>query len=234
MLEPTVSLAKAGGLALYVDGERTYTITATNTGTANLTGVTITDNIPAEMSYVTSDNGGQEADGVVTWSIGDLNVGASVDVSVTLRGESLAEVINTANVTSAEGASADAVLNISIRAAAAAHLSIIDGVDPMGVGEQGSYTVIITNQGEDSAMSNVRLSVTIPSQFSVVTAEGGAISGGTVTYTAVPSLAAGEELEYTISVEAVSAGDVVASATLRYDEFTQPITAQEGTTIVDR
>ena len=234
VLEPAVSLAKAGGSALYVDGERTYTITATNTGTANLTGVTITDNIPAEMSYVTSDNGGQEADGVVTWSIGDLNVGASVDVSVTLRGESLAEVINTANVTSAEGASADAVLNISIRAAAAAHLSIIDGVDPMGVGEQGSYTVIITNQGEDSAMSNVRLSVTIPSQFSVVTAEGGAISGGTVTYTAVPSLAAGEELEYTISVEAVSAGDVVASATLRYDEFTQPITAQEGTTIVDR
>ncbi len=234
VLEPAVSLAKAGGSALYVDGERTYTITATNTGTANLTGVTITDNIPAEMSYVTSDNGGQEADGVVTWSIGDLNVGASVDVSVTLRGESLAEVINTANVTSAEGASADAVLNISILAASAAHLSIIDGVDPMGVGEQGSYTVTITNQSDDSAMSNVRLSVTIPSQFSVVTAEGGAISGGTVTYTAVPSLAAGEDLVYTISIEAVSAGDVVASATLRYDEFTQPITAQEGTTIVDR
>jgi len=119
-------------------------------------------------------------------------------------------------------------------AAAAAHLSIIDGVDPMGVGEQGSYTIVVTNQSQDSAMTDVRLSVTIPSQFSVVTAEGGAISGGTVTYTAVPSLAAGGELEYTITVESVSAGDVVASATLRYAEFGQPITAQEGTTIVDR
>ncbi len=234
VLEPAVSLSKVGGAAMYVEGERTYAITATNTGTANLTGVTITDNIPAEMAYVSSDNGGQEADGVVTWAIGDLGVGASVEVQVTLRGESVGEVINTANVTSAEGASADAVLNISIVAAAAAHLSIIDSVDPMGVGEQGGYTVVITNQSQDSAMTNVRLSVTIPSQFSIVSAEGGAISGGTVTYTAVPSLAAGGELEYTISVEAVSAGDVVASATLRYDEFGQPITAQEGTTIVER
>ena len=234
VLEPAVSLAKDGGAALYVDGERTYTISATNTGTANLTGVTITDNIPAEMSYVSSDNGGQEADGVVTWSIGDLAVGATVDVSVTLRGESVGTVINTANVTSAEGATADAVLNIEILSAAAAHLSIIDGVDPMGVGEQGSYTVVITNQSDDSPMTNVRLTVTVPSQFTIVSAEGGSISGGTVTYTAVPSLDAGGELEYTVTVEAVSAGDVVASATLRYDEFGQPITAQEGTTIVQR
>ncbi|MCY4367501.1 MAG: hypothetical protein OXE17_14950 [Chloroflexi bacterium] len=234
VLEPAVSLAKAGGAALYVDGERTYTISATNTGTANLTGVTITDNIPAEMSYVSSDNGGQEADGVVTWSIGDLAVGSTVDVNVTLRGESVGTVINTANVTSAEGATADAVLNIQILSAAAAHLSIIDGVDPMGVGEQGSYTVVITNQSDDSPMSNVRLTVTIPAQFNIVTAEGGTISGGTVTYTPVPSLGAGDELEYTVTVEAVNAGDVVASATLRYDEFGQPITAQEGTTIVQR
>ena len=234
VLEPAVSLTKTGGSALYVDGERTYTITAANTGTANLTGVTITDNIPSQMSYVSSDNGGQEADGVVTWNLGDLNVGESAEVQVTLRGDSVGSVINTANVTSTEGASADAVLNISIVAAAAAHLSIIDSVDPMGVGEQGGYTVVITNQSKDSAMGNVRLSVTIPSQFSIVSAEGGAISGGTVTYTAVPSLAAGAELEYTVTVQAVSAGDVVASATLRYDEFGQPITAQEGTTIVDR
>ena len=75
VLEPAVSLDKVGGAAMYVDGERTYAITATNTGTANLTGVTITDNIPAEMAYVSSDNGGQEADGVVTWTIGRLGCG---------------------------------------------------------------------------------------------------------------------------------------------------------------
>lgn len=234
VLQPAVSLTKEGGSALYVEGERVYTITATNTGTANLTDVTITDNIPAEMAYVTSDNSGSEADGVVTWNIGALDVGASVSVTVTLRGASVGEVINTASVTSAEGAVADVVLNISILAAAAAHLSIIDGVDPMGVGEDGNYTVTVTNQSSDSAMTNVRLSVTIPSQFTIVSAESGSVSGGTVTYAAIATLAAGDEQSFTIQVRADAAGDVVASATMRYDEFTQPITAQEGTTIVDR
>ncbi len=234
VLQPSVSLTKTGGAALYVEGERSYTITATNTGTANLTGVTITDNIPAEMSYVSSDSDGQEVDGVVTWSIGDLETGQSVAVTVTLRGDSVGEVINTANVTSAEGATADAVANVSILAASAAHVSIIDSVDPMGVGEEGSYTVNIRNQGENSALTNVRLTVTIPSQFTIVSAPSGSISGGTVTYAAIPSLAAGEEQAFTITVQADAEGDVVASATLRYDEFSQPITAQEGTTIVNR
>lgn len=234
VLQPAVSLTKTGGSVMYVEGERDYTITATNTGTANLTEVTITDNIPAEMSYVSSDSNGTEAEGVVTWSIGNLDAGESVAVSLSLRGESVGEVINTASVTSAEGAVADAVFNISIVAAAAAHLSIIDGVDPMGVGESGSYNVTVTNQSSDSAMTNVRLSVTVPSQFTIVSAPSGSISGGTVTYAAIQSLAAGEEETFTIEVRADQAGDVVASATLRYDEFTQPITAQEGTTIVDR
>ena len=234
VLQPSVSLSKTGGAALYVEGERTYTITATNAGTANLTGVTITDNIPAEMSYVSSDSNGAVADGVVTWSIGNLDVAQSVSVNVTLRGDSVGEVINTANVTSAEGAIADAVVNISIIAAAAAHVSIIDTVDPMGVGEEGSYTVTITNQSSDSPMTNVRLTVTLPAEFTIVSAPSGSISSGTVTYAAIPSLAAGDTQEFTITVQADSQGDVVASATLRYDEFTQPITAQEGTTIVDR
>ena len=160
--------------------------------------------------------------------------GQSVEVTVTLRGQSVGEVINTAGVTTAEGATADATLNISILAAAAAHLSIIDTVDPMGVGEQGSYTITITNQSSDSPMSNVRLSVTIPSQFTIVAADGGEVSGNNVTYAAIAALAAGQEQEFTVTVEAVAEGDVVASATLRYDEFGQPITAQEGTTIVSR
>ena len=185
VLQPAVSLTKIGGSVMYVDGERDYTITATNTGTANLTEVTITDNIPAEMSYVSSDSNGTEAEGVVTWNVGNLDVGASVAVTLTLRGDSVGEVINTASVSSAEGAGADAVFNISIVAAAAAHLSIIDGVDPMGVGEDGSYTVTVTNQSSDSAMTNVRLSVTVPSQFTIVSAESGSISGGTVTYAAI-------------------------------------------------
>ncbi len=234
VLLPEIALTKVGGTALYVDGQRTYTITATNSGTAPLHDVTITDTIPAAMEYVSSDYNGQESDGVVTWSVGTLEVGQSVAVETTLRGVSIGNVVNTANVTTAEGATAEASVEIQILAAAAAHINIIDSVDPMGVGETGSYTVSVTNQGQDQPMTNVNISITIPTQFQIVSAESGSISNNVVTYATIPALDPGQVQEFTVEVQAISEGDVVASATLQYQEFGQPITAQEGTTIVQK
>ena len=45
-----------------------YTITLRNIGNADATGVTITDPLPANTSFVSADNGGTYAGGVVTWS----------------------------------------------------------------------------------------------------------------------------------------------------------------------
>src|SRR5262249_20222774 len=45
-----------------------YTITLANIGTADATGVTITDPLPANTALVSADNGGSLTNGVVTWS----------------------------------------------------------------------------------------------------------------------------------------------------------------------
>jgi uncharacterized repeat protein (TIGR01451 family) len=45
-----------------------YTLTLKNIGNADATGVTITDPIPANTSFVSADNGGSAAGGVVTWN----------------------------------------------------------------------------------------------------------------------------------------------------------------------
>ena len=231
---PAVNLSKTGGTALYIDGERDYTLTAINIGGADLTGVTITDTIPDGMSYVSSDASGVAGQGTVTWSIGDLAVGDSVTVSLRLKGESAGEVTNVANVTSDQGASDEATLDITVQAAAGAHLQIIDQFDPLGVGDEGAYNVTIRNQSANSTITNVNLSVIIPGQFEILTAEGGTISGEQIAYAPIPSLGAGQEQQLIITVRAIQAGDVIASATMSYAEFERSITAQEGTTIVSR
>ena len=45
-----------------------YTLTLKNIGNADATGVTVSDPLPANTSFVSADNGGTFAGGKVTWS----------------------------------------------------------------------------------------------------------------------------------------------------------------------
>ena len=228
-----IGLSKTGGSVMYIGGERDYQITATNNGTANLTGVVITDTIPDGLSYVSSENGSLNAN-TVTWTIGELAAGASNTVTLRLRGESTGEHTNEASVSTDQGVSANANFAVSVLAAAGATLQLSDNPDPVGVGEQVTYTATLTNQSPDSSITNVRVTVDIPTEFTIVDAGTGVATGNAVAFPAVETLGAGETLTYTITVQANAAGDVVAQATLEYNEFSRPIAAQEGTTIIDR
>ena len=75
--------------------------------------------------------------------------------------------------------------------------------------------------------------VVIPTEFTIVSAGDGTISGQRVSFD-LGEIGGGAGETVTITVEATAAGDVVASATLTYAEFSQAITDEEGTTIVDR
>jgi uncharacterized repeat protein (TIGR01451 family) len=231
---PGISLEKTGGLRLFTGSERDYTITATNSGESDLTGVVITDTIPVGLSFVSADSDGTHAAGVVTWNVGDLALGESVTVTVTMRGETAADdpYTNVASVTSTEGASDEATVDITVLAAAGASLVILDSDDPIAVGEQTTYTVTVTNQGDERSLTNVGLTVVIPSQFTILSAVDGTIAGQRVDFD-LGEIGVGGEETVTITVQADIAGDVVASATLDYAEFGQQITDEEGTTIYD-
>lgn len=62
-----------------------YVLTATNDGPDNATGITVTDQLPAGLTYVTDDTGGTAYDlasGV--WTVGALNNGASKSLNITV------------------------------------------------------------------------------------------------------------------------------------------------------
>ncbi len=70
----------------------TYTITVTNNGAANLTGIQLTDTIPAGMSFVAASGGGTELAGQVTWPPFSLASGASTSFTLQLRVADLASL----------------------------------------------------------------------------------------------------------------------------------------------
>ena len=244
ILVPDITVEKAGRPAMFVGNQVTYTLTASNSGDAALTGVTITDTIPTGMSYVTSSPAGtvSEDGAQVSWSVGNLAVDAETSVTVTLRGDQVGTVTNTAGASATEGVSASDTLEIRILPAPGATIQITDSFDPVSEGEEVDFTVNVSNQGR-SPMTGVRIVVPIPAEMTFVsTSDTQATLGGdgrTVTFLLDGSLATGESFSFTITVQANQLPgdqirkDTVTTATLTYIEFSEAVSTDEGTTVIE-
>ena len=78
----------------------TYTITVTNNGPSNATGVQITDLLPSGVSWVSDNSGGLYNHNTGLWSIGNLNNGNTTTLTITaLVTATNGTIINTAEET---------------------------------------------------------------------------------------------------------------------------------------
>jgi uncharacterized repeat protein (TIGR01451 family) len=84
--------------------ELTYTVTVTNSGPAQATGVTLTDTLPAGVTFVSATPTGTESGGIVTCDLGSIDSGSNSVVTIKVKpGADAAEaetITNTATVSS--------------------------------------------------------------------------------------------------------------------------------------
>ncbi len=80
-------------------GNATFTLTVTNNGPAAATGVTVTDSLPAGLTYVSNSCGAGYAAPTVTWNIGGLANAASVSCDIVVTVDQAGSFPNTATVT---------------------------------------------------------------------------------------------------------------------------------------
>ncbi len=245
ILVPEVSIETTGRSAIFEGNQATYTLTATNSGDAALTGVTITEDVPAGMTYISSSpEGAVSEDGSqVVWEVGSLEVDASASVTVTLQADVLGTITNTATAVAAEDTADTSAFEIEVLAAPGASIDISDSLDPVREGEQVDFTVMVSNQGR-SAISGVNVEVAVPSAMSVVTTSDDRATlsddGSTVTLALAEALASGDSLTFTVTTQAnalpegVNRVDAVTTATLMYAEFSALVSTDEGTTIIEQ
>jgi uncharacterized repeat protein (TIGR01451 family) len=94
-----VAVVKTGP-ALVTEGQTySYTVVATNNGPATATGVTVSDAVPANTTFVSASPGCTQAAGTVTCAAGTLAAGASSSFTVTVvAGTAGSGITNTATV----------------------------------------------------------------------------------------------------------------------------------------
>jgi uncharacterized repeat protein (TIGR01451 family) len=80
----------------------TYTITASNLGPGDATGVTVVDTLPAGVTFVSASAGCTELDGVVTCVVGALAMGDDAQITIVVTADVEGPITNTATVSGAE------------------------------------------------------------------------------------------------------------------------------------
>ncbi|MBX3401689.1 MAG: DUF11 domain-containing protein [Gemmataceae bacterium] len=209
--DPTADLivVKSDGGAVVTPGEVIiYNLTLTNNGPSHTGAITLTDAIPALTSFVTASDGGTLSAGVVSWNLPSLAPGVSTTVSIQLRVNSSvpAGVTQISNSATALGSVPDPTPGNNtggdttpVVAAPDLQVTKDDGLSTVKPGELATYTISVTNVGNQDA-TGVTLSETVPANTTFV--PGGSSAGWNPTGTMlnVGALAVGEVVTFTYQV----------------------------------
>ena len=132
--------------------ELTYTIGVTNSGPVRATGVTLSDNLPPNVTFISATTGlgtCSETRGVVTCNIGNFPVGTHMSVLIVVRPTRLGTINNRADVTAAEPdpdpTNNRATQSTDVVSAPDLLVLMNDLPDPVGVGVDLTYMIRVVN-----------------------------------------------------------------------------------------
>ena len=95
---PDLAIAKTGPAQVTEGDNITYTLTARNLGPTTATGVTVSDPVPANSTFVSASAGCAHAAGVVTCTAGTMAPGATQVFTIVVQAGSGNTVVNTATI----------------------------------------------------------------------------------------------------------------------------------------
>jgi uncharacterized repeat protein (TIGR01451 family)/gliding motility-associated-like protein len=192
---------------VYPGGTVEYILTVTNHGPADAVNVTVTDVLPAGLTFVSAvASTGTWSDPV--WTIGTLAAGSSAMLTLTALLDATitggTEIVNTA-IAESDTFDPDSTNNISdaLIIAAYADLSVVKVSHQQSViaNELLSYTITVTNLGIATAYG-VEITDQLPAEVHFISASGGGLYN-TATHTIVwtlTSLGVGETVTFNVVV----------------------------------
>lgn len=195
-----VSIAKAAPTTFDAGSTVAYTLTVTNIGPSPATGVTVTDILPAQLTFVPAGStpSCSAAGQTVTCNLGTLTSSQVVPITLNVQVASNLPpgtvVNNTATVTSTSSDPSSTNNSSTVASPAAtgsADLSIVKStVEPsVTPGATFTYRLVVTNNGPSNAV-NVTAADTLPAQVSFVTSPSGCtVAGQSVSCGPVATLA---------------------------------------------
>ncbi len=230
-----VSLTETGSPnPVGLNQDETYTLTVTNNdASTTATGVVVHDTISKNATYVsgsTTATGGNVSQSLntITANLGDIAPGDTVTVTIIVRYGSVGDETNTATVNAAtsDGDQSNNSSSVSTTVSkgtgpSSPDLSIAKtgSPNPVGVNQEETYTLTVTNNDPVNAATGVVVTDTLPPEAQVVSTST-STSGGTVTVSngkviaSLGQMAGGDVETVTIGVKFAAVGLATDTATV--------------------
>ncbi|MEI6674443.1 MAG: SdrD B-like domain-containing protein, partial [Verrucomicrobiota bacterium] len=164
-------------------GTTSFTLTFANNGPVALPNVVLTDTLPSGLVYLSSSPTAGVSGSVLTWSLGTVNPGQMVTLTVNVKATATGTQLNTVTATSNGNfvAYAEETVEVGVRAL----LREVKTVSPSSVapGDLVTYTMTVFNEG--TGPNGVPMVVTdyLPSGFTYVSLVNSTINGASITPT---------------------------------------------------
>jgi uncharacterized repeat protein (TIGR01451 family) len=185
-----LSITKTGPATVSPSGPISWTLTVTNNGPGNASGFSVSDQVPAGVTNITSPTLGCTVSGsVVTCSLGALANGASTTITVsgTAPPSNGTCVTNTATVTGNETDPNAANNSASFQTCTTPGISLTKSANVTSFSAPGTvitYSYLVTNTSTNSPLHNITVTDPMPG-LSAITCPPGTLSpGSSVTCTA--------------------------------------------------
>ncbi len=219
----------------YVGRPATFTIVAENKGTAPATNVHVRCAVPQSFGFLNAGAGGKydAASKTVNWFVNEIEAGGKVSVECELRALDRGEFPVMALSYADRGLRSLVKHQTSVEGIAAILLEVVDIDDPVEVGAETGYEILITNQGTDFA-TNVRMKLEVPEGMEITGIKGpsqGVVKDRVVTFASIPRLAPRADAIYRVKIRGVKPGDFRVSVEAQSDTLKTPVIEQESTKV---
>tara|TARA_R110002020_G_C16308051_1_gene773589 strand:- start:2935 stop:4728 length:1794 start_codon:yes stop_codon:yes gene_type:complete len=220
-------------------GEITYTISVVNTSSVTMNDVVITDDLAAELTYVSSTGNGMFENGTVTWMIGEMAASEVVSVTLTVSvpsdiavGTILTNVAIVSSPDDPDSPKESDPEEVEVVQAASYTIEKVPNVNEAKIGDQVIYTITVTNIS-DKVKEGVEVKDTLPVGLDFVGADQGGLHNNGLVYWLIPSLAAGQNIELTlitVVTDEVEVGDIIYNTAVvdQPDDEEEPIESDPG------
>ncbi len=204
MGKPVLAITKSGPETAQIGSDVTYTINVSNRGSAVAHAVKVTDTVPEGLTH----SSGQRQ---LSFDVGDLGPNQSKSIPVTLRADKRGRVCNGAVAASSDAGQVNAEACTTI---VQPGVKIVKSTNDkqLLINRTASYNIVVSNTG-DIPLTGVVVTDNAAPETSIVSAEGGSVSGNTVTWN-LGELAAGAEKTLAVQVMSRSPGRFCNSASV--------------------